>query len=50
MSNLRAIDVMWHDEAAFRLNELKETVASYWNRRSGQEWTDSEIIEMIAEE
>jgi aryl-alcohol dehydrogenase-like predicted oxidoreductase len=37
-SNLRALNVMWDDEAAAKLNELAESEGAYWKIRNGLGW------------
>jgi aryl-alcohol dehydrogenase-like predicted oxidoreductase len=37
-SNLRALEVMWDDQAASELNSLAESEASYWATRKGLGW------------
>ena len=37
-SNLRAVEVIWDEEADSRLNELAESQAVYWKMRSGLAW------------
>jgi aryl-alcohol dehydrogenase-like predicted oxidoreductase len=37
-SNLRAVEVMWDEEADSRLNELAESPAVYWKTRSELKW------------
>ena len=37
-SNLRAVEVMWDEEAALELNELSESEETYWKARSGLRW------------
>ena len=37
-SNLRAVEVMWDDEAVSELYELAETEETYWKNRSGLGW------------
>jgi aryl-alcohol dehydrogenase-like predicted oxidoreductase len=38
-SNLRAVDVVWEDEAASSLATIAEDPASYWRRRAALAWT-----------
>ena len=37
-SNLRAVEVMWDDEAVSELYELAESEETYWKNRSGLGW------------
>ncbi len=37
-SNLRAVEVIWDEEAALELNELSEPKEAYWKARSGLRW------------
>jgi len=37
-SNLRAVAVMWDEEAALELNALSDSEAAYWKARSGLKW------------
>jgi aryl-alcohol dehydrogenase-like predicted oxidoreductase len=37
-SNLRAVEVLWDDEAASELYELSETEETYWKIRSELGW------------
>jgi aryl-alcohol dehydrogenase-like predicted oxidoreductase len=37
-SNLRAVEVLWDDEAASELFELSETEETYWKIRSELGW------------
>ena len=37
-SNLRAVEVIWDEEAGSRLNELAESQAVYWKTRSELKW------------
>ena len=37
-SNLRAVEVLWDEEADSRLNELAESQEVYWRNRSGLAW------------
>jgi aryl-alcohol dehydrogenase-like predicted oxidoreductase len=37
-SNLKAVEVMWDEEADSRLNELAESQELYWKTRSGLAW------------
>jgi aryl-alcohol dehydrogenase-like predicted oxidoreductase len=37
-SNLRAVEVIWDEEAALELKELSEPKEAYWKARSGLRW------------